>query len=56
VNRYGNALSLLQQIDITKAEMIVQRNAVNRSRMDSSIPLYPCDILDSTASLILQVG
>jgi phage tail sheath gpL-like len=55
VNKYGNDF-LLQKTDVTKAEMIVQRAPANAAQMQSSTPLYPVDILDSTASLVVQIS
>lgn len=57
IEDYGpNGKSLLQRTADTYADMIVQREASNANRLSASIPLFVCDILDQTASQILQVG
>lgn len=55
INTYA-ANGLLQKADLTKQEMIVQRDPANSSRIQASIGLYPEDILDSTATVVKQVG
>lgn len=51
-----DARELIQEADLTKQEMIVQRAAVNRSRIEGRVPLRPIDNFEQSAFAIDQVA
>lgn len=52
----GTGKALLQQMKTTKAELIVQREPANPSRLSASVGLWTIDVLDQVASQVQQVG